>query len=137
MLIVVLALSIFLVFVGATRADDGNHEPLDAATIADLQETHLKFIAETGRIVVDEHGTRQIIWDPPEPPSLEASIRMAAEAEKAGDTDLIPLCTPEYLGYLKEQRNSGTPTNDSMFPACNAIPDKVVFGHRHVVPTSD
>ena len=120
--VLVVGLSISVIYT------DEDGESLDSATMAKYQGTHLNFIAETGRIVVNEHGTKQIIWDSPQLPTLEEAISMAAQAKTTGDTNLVPLCTPEYLEYLKTQENSGTPTNNSKFPACNAIPDRIAFG---------
>ena len=121
-------------FVGETNADPIG-EPLDDYTKAKLQNTHLKFIAETGRIVVNERGVRQIIWDPPQLPTLEESIRMAAEARQANDTALLPLCTEEYRHYMKAKKASGERTSDLLtdstppsFPACSAVPDSAGFG---------
>ena len=102
-ILLVVALILNLVFGEETTAEDVIGEPLDAATKARFQGTHLNFIAETGRIVVNEHGTREIIWDPPQLPTVEELIRMA----EAGDTSLLPLCTQEYQHYLRKQKESG------------------------------
>ena len=101
-ILLALALSLTHVFGGEATADDGLGEPLDTATSARLQGTHLDFIAESGRVVVNEHGNRQIIWDPPQLPTLEESIRMVARAAEASDTDLLPLCTQEYLETISK-----------------------------------
>lgn len=47
--------------------------------------------------------------------------------------DLIPLCTDEYMQYLKAQKESEEPTNDSEspapgFPACDLIPSRIGIG---------
>ena len=118
-----------------TAAGDVGDEPLDESTRAQFQGTYLDFIAETGRIVVNDNGTRQIVWDPPQLPMLEESIRMAAEAKAANDMDLLPLCTQEYMQYLKEQKEAREAEENRVkfspppsFPACNAIPDGIYFG---------
>ena len=130
-----LVVSLSLVFDAETNTDDVIGVPLDATSKASLQGTHLAFIGESGRVVVNEHGTRQIIWETPQLPTLEESISKAAEAAEARDIGLLPLCTQEYLQYLKVQGASGEPSNSLMtdskapsFPSCNAIPDKVAFG---------
>ena len=122
-----LAFSVTLMFRGEPNLED-NSEPLDAVRKAQFQRTHLEFIAETGRIIVTEHGTREIIWDPPELSTLEESIRMGVEAEETGDTDLHPLCTPEYSEYLKARTESRRARKDPYFPACYGIPDVAGFG---------
>ena len=96
-ILLVLALSLALILGGESNLED-NSEPLDAVIKAQLQGTHLEFISETGRIVVNEDGIRQIIWDPPQLPTLEESIRMGAAAEETGDTDLLP---PVHAGVLR------------------------------------
>ena len=58
---------------------------------------HRKFIAETSRIIFNENRVRQLVWDPPELPTLEESIGMRERAEAANDSSLLPLCTEEYL----------------------------------------
>ena len=132
-----LALGLFLVFGGDTAigndsaADGVTGEPLDDATKAQFMAGHLKFIAETGRIIVNENGMRQIIWDPPELPTLEESIGMRERAEAANDSSLLPLCTEEYLQYLKERKESVGIVSDPhtpSFPVCNAIPGGIYFG---------
>ena len=52
--------------------------------------TNLDFIAETGRIIVNERGSRQIVWDPPQLPTLEESIRMGTLAKLARNPELAP-----------------------------------------------
>ena len=126
---------LYLVLDGETVAGDVGGEPLDDARKAQFQGTYLDFIAETGRIVVNDNGFGQIIWDPPQLPTLEESIHMAAEAKAANDMGLLPLCTEEYMQYLKEQKGPEEPEDDRVkyspppsFPACNAIPDGIYFG---------
>ena len=74
-------------------------------------------------------GHREIIWDPPELPTLEESIRMHAEAAEKGDAGLLPLCTDEFGEYLKAQKElsgeSVTPGDPYRFPACQGIPSKI------------
>ena len=138
---VALALSLTLVFDGEAN---GAGEPLDAATKAVYQGGHLKFIAETGRIVVNENGLRQIVWDPPELPTLEESITKTTQAKEANDRSLLPLCTQEYIEHLKAQRASegsgasapSGPRSPS-FPVCNAIPDTIYLGGLLTEPSSD
>ena len=93
--------------------------------------THLDFIAETGRVIVNERGFRQIVWDPPQLPTLEKSIRMGTLAKLVRNPDLLPLCTEEYLHFLKEKKEAAGikshPPSHS-FPACHAIPDAIYQG---------
>ena len=132
----VLALSLYVVFDGETVKGDIAEgdligEPLDEDTKAMLQAGHLKFIAETGRVIVNERGVREIIWDPPELPTLKESILRATVAKIMNNPDLLPLCTEEYSQYLREQKEAAgirnNPSNHS-FPACNAIPDGIYRG---------
>ena len=132
----VLALSLYIVFDGETVKGDTAEgdligEPLDEDTKAMLQAGHLKFIAETGRVIVNEREVREIIWDPPELPTLEESILRGKLARIVRNPDLLPLCTEEYLKYLKAQKEAAgiesNPKNLS-FPACSAIPDAIYRG---------
>ena len=130
-----LVVGLYLVLDGETAAGDFGGEPLDGSTRAQFQGTYLDFIAETGRIVVNDNGTRQIVWDPPQLPTLEESIHLAAEAKAANDMDLLPLCTQEYMQYLKEQKEAREAEDDRVkyspppsFQACNAIPDGIYLG---------
>ena len=134
--VVVLAIALLLYyqFDRETHADKATGEPLDAYTKTQLQGTHLGFIAETGRVIVNENGQRQVVWDPPQLPTLEESISMAAAAKEAGDSEMLPLCTDEYIQYLREQNGVGEQTSESLtdsktpaFPACSAIPAKAVY----------
>ena len=130
-ILLVVALILNLAFGEETTEEDVIGEPLDVATKTQFQGTHLNFIAETGRIVVNEDGTREIIWDPPQLPTVEESIGMAAAAEEAGDTSLLLLCTQEYHHYLRKQKESGDRTTMSKspsFPACKGIPDRIILG---------
>ena len=125
---VAIALSLTLVLDGETN---DTNEPLKTSTIAKLQSGHLKFIADTGRVIVNEDGVREIVWDPPQLPTLQESINKRAEAMAAGNPDLLPLCTEEYLQHLKEQKEAAGIRNeptDHTFPACNAIPDAIYEG---------
>ena len=123
------AFGLYLVFGGQTNSGNGAIEPLDDYTKSQLRGTGLGFIADTGRIVTHPSGHREIIWDPPQLPSLEDSIRMHAEAKATGDTDLLPLCTDEFGEYLKTQNElsgeSVTPGDPYLFPACRGIPSQV------------
>ena len=112
-----LALSLAFLLGGYANADGPVGEPLDEATKAEFRGTNLDFIAETGRRVARGNGTSEIIWDPPELPTLEESIRMGEAAMESGDTNLIPVCTDEYWAYLGEQKASGWRPDDPMFPA--------------------
>ena len=132
--LIVLATALLLTFLfhRETNADEVIGEPLDAYTKSQLQGTHLDFIAETGRIITDENGRRQIVWDPPQLPTLEESISMAAAAKEADDTSLLPFCTDEYIQYLKEQKGGGEQSSESLtdsktpgFPVCAGIPAQV------------
>ena len=131
-ILLVLVLGLVLVFGGGANTGDVLSEPLDDGTKAQFQGTHLGFIAETGRIVVNEYGGREIIWDPPPLPTLEESINKGAQAAEAGDMDLLPLCTIEYLEFLKAQKDASgetvTPGDATRFPACNGIPESIGFG---------
>ena len=128
------ALLLTLLFDRQTSADVVG-EPLDAYTKSQFEGTHLDFIAETGRVVVNENGSRQIIWDPPQLPTLEESISMVAAAREADDSSLLPLCTEEYRQYVKEQKGIGEQASELLtdskppgFPICKAIPESIVFG---------
>lgn len=127
-ILLVLALGLLLSHDGETSAGEGVFEPLDDYTKAQLRSTGLEFIADTGRIVTHPSGHREIIWDPLQLPSLQESIRMHAEAKATGDTGLLPLCSDEFLDYLKTQMElSGefmTPGDPSLFPACRGIPSQ-------------
>ena len=99
-----MALLLTFLFHRETNADELAGEPLDAYTKNQLQGTHLDFIAETGRVITDENGRWEIVWVPPQLPTLEESISMTVAAKEANDTSLLPLCTNEYIQYLKEQK---------------------------------
>ena len=124
--------SLALIFTGEANGDVIG-EPLDTATKARLRGTNLDFIAETGRIVVTEKGTRKIIWDPPQLPTLEEAISMAEAAKESGDASLLPLCTEGFLQYNRSQKEKSgeltkAPITDSKppaFPICRAIPDQI------------
>ncbi len=126
-----LALSLAFMPVGDANAEGPKGEPVDDQTKAMLRSQRLDFIAETGRRVHRGNGTSEIIWDPPQLPTLEESIRMGEAAMAAGDTGLIPLCTDEYYGYLRAKKASGWRRSDPMFPACRAIPDQIVSAPNH------
>ena len=93
--------------------------------------THLDFVAETGRVVVNERGLSEIVWDPPQLPTLEESIHKASIAKLVRNPDLLPLCTEEYLQVLKGKKEASGiekhPTDHS-FSACNVIPDTIYLG---------
>ena len=125
----------YLVFAGQTASGDAGVGSQEDAWRAQYRGTHLDFIAETGRIVVNENGTKQIVWDPPELPSLEESIVRGRVAKLLHIPELLPLCTKKYLHYLKAQKEPGEPENSRRrfvpppsFPACNAIPDRIFIG---------
>ena len=131
---IVLSMALVLTFLfhRETNADELAGEPLDAYRKNQLQGTHLDFIAETGRIITDENDRSEIVWVPPQLPTLEESISMTVAAKEANDTSLLPLCTDEYLQYLKEQKGGGEQTSESLtdskapgFPVCAAIPAQV------------
>lgn len=125
-----MALALSLTFALDGETDDGG-EPLRASTLEQLQSGHLKFIAETGRVIVKENGVREIVWDPPQLPSLQESVSKRTEAIAADNPDLLPLCTDEYLQHLKEQKEAAgivTAATDHTFPACNAVPDGIYEG---------
>ncbi len=126
-----LALSLAFMLGGDANAEGPKGEPLDDQTKAMLRGQRLDFIAETGRRVHRGNGTSEIIWDPPQLPTLEESIRMGEAAMAAGDTGLIPLCTDEYYEYLRAKKASGWRRSDPMFPACRAIPDQIVSAPNH------
>ena len=129
------AVGLYLVLAGQTATGDAGSESQEDAWRARYRGTHLEFIAETGRIVVNENGVRQIIWDPPELPSLEGSIIRGRAAKLLHIPELLSLCTEEYLQYLKAQKEPRE-LEDSRrrfvprpsFPACSAIPDGIFIG---------
>ncbi len=127
-----LALGLYLSFGVETNTGDGVVEPLDEYTKAQLRGTGLGFIAETGRIVTNPSGHREIIWDPPQLPTLEESIRVHAEAAEKGDTDLILYCTDELSEYLKAQKElsgeSAAQGDSNILPTCQGIPGRIVKG---------
>lgn len=135
LIVVTAAVGLYFVFGGQTASGDAGSESQEDDWRARHRGTHLEFIAETGRIVVNENGVRQIVWDPPELPSLEESIVRGRVAKLLHIPELLPLCTPEYLQYLKAQKEPREP-EDSLrrfvprlsFPACNAIPDGIFIG---------
>ena len=59
-ILLVLVLSLTPIFRGEGDLED-NSKTIDAVIRAQYQETHPEFIAETGRIVVNENGSREII----------------------------------------------------------------------------
>ena len=129
------AVGLYLVIGGQTVSGDNGSESREDAWRARYRGTHLEFIAETGRIVVNENGTKQIVWDPPELPTLEESIIRGRVAKLLRNPDLLPLCTQEYLQYLKAQKEPREPEDNRRkfvprpsFPACNAIPDGIYVG---------
>ena len=126
---------LYLVISGQTASDDTGLVPQEEAWRAQHRGTHLEFIAETGRIVVNENGIREIIWDPPELPTLQESIIRGKVARLTGDSNLLPLCTEEYFRYLKAQKERRVPEDIlrrllpiGSSPACNAIPDRIIIG---------
>ena len=129
------AVGLYVVIGGQTASGDAGSESQEDDWRAQYRGTHLEFIAETGRIVVNENGTKQIVWDPPELPSLEESIIRGRVAKLLHIPELLPLCTHEYLQHLKAQKEPGEPDDSRRrsaprpsFPACNAIPDGIYFG---------
>ena len=114
---------------------DAGIESEDDAWKARLRGTHLNFIAETGRVVVNDRGVQEIVWDPPELPSLRESILRGKLARMAMKPDLLPLCTEEYLQYLKARKKPKVSGTDWLrflprpsLPACNGIPDSIYRG---------
>ena len=105
-------------------------EPLDEARKEEYRGTALEFIAETGWIIYNERGGGQIIWDPPDLPTVRESVRMYREAVARNDTNLIPLCSKSFLRYLKaaEGEDESLDSDDPYFPACQAIPSGIYFG---------
>ena len=127
--LLVLALVLTLAFGGGPDTeDDPIGEPLDETTKDQFRDSGLGFIADTGRIIDRGNGYGTIIWDPPELPTVEESIRMYDEAVANNDNDLIPLCTQGFLSYLKANKATRWPNVDSYFPACQAIPSGVHSG---------
>ena len=109
-----------------TNSGDGMIEPLDDARKERFRASGLGFIAETGRIVTHPDGSREIIWDPPQLPTLEEWIRMNAEAAAKGDTLPILYCSDELSEYLKAQEElsgeSVTQGDSVRLPTCQGIP---------------
>jgi hypothetical protein len=123
---------------GGVRAEERPGVPLDTKTAELLKGTHLDFIAETGRVVVNERGVREIIWELPELPTVSESVEMYQAAVRAKDTSLLPLCTDAFLAYVKQQKEAGSGFTEGASGAsiskspsisiCNAIPDQAAFG---------
>jgi hypothetical protein len=120
---------------GGVRAEERPGVPLDTKTAELLKGTHLDFIAETGRVVVNERGVREIIWELPELPTVSESVEMYQAAVRAKDTSLLPLCTDAFLAYVKQQKEAGSDFTEgasiskgASIPICNAIPDQAAFG---------
>ena len=105
-------------------------EPLDEARKEEYRGTALEFIAETGWIIYHENGGGQIIWDPPDLPTVRESVRMYREAVARNDTNLIPLCSKSFLRYLNAAKgeDDSLDPDDPYFPACQAIPSGIHFG---------
>ena len=122
---------LYLVFDGHTVLGDTGDEPPEEAWRARLRGGPLEFIAATGRVIVNERGVQEIVWDPPELPTLRESILKGKLARIVRNPSLLPLCTEEYLKYLKAQKEAAgiesNPKNHS-FPACNAIPGAIYRG---------
>ena len=129
------AVGLYLFIDGETASGDIGPESPQDAWRAQYRGTHLEFIVDTGRIVVNEDGTRQIVWDPPELPSLKESIVRGRVAKLLNIPELLPLCTQEYLQHLKAQKEPREPDDSRRrllprpsFPVCNAIPDSIFIG---------
>ena len=129
--VLTVVMGLYLIFDGQAVSGDGGGETPEEAWRAQYRGTHLEFIAETGRVIVNEHGVQEIVWDPPELPTLRESILKGKLARIVRIPELLPLCTGEYLKYLKAQKEAAgiesNPKNLS-FPACNAIPGGIYRG---------
>ena len=114
----------------AAHAGDEIFEPLDESAKAQWEGTKLDFIAKTGRIVTHDDGTKEVIFDVPELPGVEESLRMIAAAKAAKDHDLLPLCSPEYKEYARANRewSDNPPGKFWEAPGCTAIPDGIMTG---------
>ena len=127
---VVLAVLSFNPAGNAVLADAATFEPLDESAKAQWEGTKLDFIAKTGRIVIRDDGKRELIFDVPELPGVEESLRMIAAAKAAKDYDLLPLCSPEYREYARATRE-GSDNPPGKFweaPGCAGIPGHIMIG---------
>jgi len=88
------------------------------------------FIAETGRLVTHPDGRQEIVWVTPELPGVEESLKMIAAAKAAGDTSLLPLCSPEFREYRRARAipRDRPPSDFWDDPGCRAIPDGASIG---------
>ena len=114
----------------AQAGTDETFEPLDESARAQWEGTKLDFIAKTGRIVTHENGAKELIFDVPELPGVEESLRMIEEAKAAKDHDLLPLCSPEYREYARATRE-GSDNPPGKFweaPGCAGIPGHIMIG---------
>ncbi len=120
-------------FILSTMTGNQAHAGIDETSTsarANYEGTQLSFIAETGRVITREDGNKELVFDRPELPSLEQSIKMMEAAKLARDRDLLPLCSPEYLQYAKEnnRRIEEPPSEFWEAPGCVAIPDRIMIG---------
>ncbi len=113
---------------GPETEDERIGEPLDEAIKQELRGTGLGFIADTGRLITHPTGYPEVIWDPPQLPTIKESIRMFDEAVAKNDADLIPFCTEGFSAYLKANEKTRWPDLDPYFPACHAIPSGIHLG---------
>ena len=126
--LLLLSLTALMLAIGDDSDDaDLIGEPLDEARKEEFRGTGLEFIAETGRIFYNERGGGQIIWDPPELPTLAESIRMYKEAVAKNDDGLLPLCTRSFSNYWKMYKDTWI-SDDPPFNLCRAIPSGIHFG---------
>ena len=88
------------------------------------------FIADTGRLVTHPNGKQEIVWDTPELPGVEESLKMMAAAKAARDTSLLPLCSPEFREYSRAHAiPRDRPSSDFWdAPGCTAIPGSISVG---------
>jgi len=114
----------------AAQAGTETFEPLDESARAQWEGTKLDFIAKTGRIVTHDDGTKEVIFDVPELPGVEESLRMIAAAKAAKDHDLLPLCSPEYKEYARANRewSDNPPGKFWEAPGCVGIPGHIMIG---------
>ena len=59
--VLTVVVGLYLIFDGQAVSSDAGDEPAEEAWRARLRGTHLKFIAEAGRVIVNEHGVQEIV----------------------------------------------------------------------------
>ena len=115
-------------------AESSSTVSLSSAQKQRFRQQGLDFIADTGVIISHKNGVQQIVWDPPVLPSLKESIKQYEAAKSANDTQVLPLCTPEFSKWLQSRHTKNDEERQpdpSRFAACRAIPDDMWLVPNH------